>query len=185
MSARMSPGTSTGVRHVALVAEVLFVGVLVSLASLPVVTSWGAAAAGAALLRELVDDGHTPTVRRFALLLGRALRDPVTWAVPLVVVAVAALDLLALLGGLPGATVLGPALGLALAALVAVSLRAAARWRPGARWAVLVAPGHWLGTVSLVAAVVVAGLVVVQAPAFAVVLPGLLVFAAVAVERGR
>jgi hypothetical protein len=48
----------------------------------------------------------------------------------------------------------------------------------------LTAPSRdWVGYAYLVVALAVAGLVVVQAPAFAVVVPGLLVFAAVAVER--
>jgi hypothetical protein len=73
----------------------------------------------------------------------------------------------------------------ALAAVVVVLLRAAARWRPGDRWAVLVAEPSRdrAGHAYLVVALAVAGLVVAQAPAFAVVVPGLLVFAAVAVER--
>jgi hypothetical protein len=176
------------VRPVALLAEVLLVGVLVSLAALPVVTSLGAAAAGAVLLRELLDGDRAPTARRFLALLGRALRDPLVWCAPVALLAVGALDVLALLGGLPGATALGPVIGLALAAVLVALLRAAARWRPGDRWAALVTDRvlarDWRGTVSLHAALAVAVLVGVQAPAFAVVLPGLLVFAAVAVERG-
>ncbi|MDQ2588867.1 hypothetical protein [Saccharothrix yanglingensis] len=176
---------SAGVRRVALLAEVLLVGVLVCAAALPVLTAVPALAAGAVLLRELVDEGRTPTARRFALLLGRALRDPAAVLVPLAVLVVGALDLLALAGGLPGATVLGPVIGLVLAAVVLVLLRTAARWRPGDRWAVLLAspPRDPGGYAYLVGAVAVAVLVVGQAPAFAIVVPGLLVFAAVAVER--
>ncbi|WP_238598621.1 hypothetical protein [Saccharothrix sp. ALI-22-I] len=182
MSAReMSPW----VRPLALLAEVLLIGVLVCVAALPVLTALPAAAAGAVLLRELVDDGRTPTVRRFVVLLGQAVRDPVAVAVPVVVLAVGVLDVLALLGGLPGASVLGPVIGLALAGVVLVLLRTAARWNPGDRWAVLLAePSRdWVGYAYLVVALVVAALVIGQAPAFVVVVPGLLVFAAVAVER--
>ncbi|KOX14499.1 hypothetical protein ADK67_42790 [Saccharothrix sp. NRRL B-16348] len=176
---------SAWARPLALLAEVLLIGVLVTAAALPVLTALPAAAAGAVLLRELVDDGRTPTARRFVVLLGQAVRDPFAVVLPLVVLAVGALDVLALLGGLPGASVLGPVIGLALAAVVLVLLRAAARWNPGDRWAVLLtAPSRdWVGYAYLVVALAVAGLVVVQAPAFAVVVPGLLVFAAVAVER--
>lgn len=176
---------SAWARPLALLAEVLLIGVLVTAAALPVLTALPAAAAGAVLLRELVDDGRTPTARRFVVLLGQAVRDPFAVVLPLVVLAVGALDVLALLGGLPGASVLGPVIGLALAAVVLVLLRAAARWNPGDRWAVLLtAPSRdRVGYAYLVAALAVAGLVVVQAPAFAVVVPGLLVFAAVAVER--
>jgi hypothetical protein len=176
---------SAWARPLALPAEVLLIGVLVTAAALPVLTALPAAAAGAVLLRELVDDGRTPTARRFVVLLGQAVRDPFAVVLPLVVLAVGALDVLALLGGLPGASVLGPVIGLALAAVVLVLLRAAARWNPGDRWAVLLAaPSRdWVGYAYLVVALAVAGLVVVQAPAFGVVVPGLLVFAAVAVER--
>lgn len=176
---------SAWVRPWALLAEVLLIGVLVCAAALPVLTAVPALAAGAVLLRELVDDGRTPTVRRFVVLLGVAVRDPVAVAVPAGVLAVGALDVLALLGGLPGAVVLGPVIGLALVAVALVLLRTAARWRPGQRWAVLLAePSRdWGGYAYLVVALAVAALVLGQAPAFAVVLPGLLVFAAVAVER--
>ncbi|PSL57694.1 hypothetical protein B0I31_102673 [Saccharothrix carnea] len=176
---------SAWARPLALLAEVLLIGVLVTVAALPVLTALPAAAAGAVLLRELVDAGRTPTARRFVVLLGQAVRDPVAVVVPLVLLVVGALDVLALLGGLPGASVLGPVIGLALAVVLLVLLRAAARWNPGDRWAVLVTePSRdWIGYAYLVVALVVAGLVVAQAPAFAVVVPGLLVFAAVAVER--
>ncbi|MFJ6673724.1 hypothetical protein ACIQMJ_21655 [Actinosynnema sp. NPDC091369] len=176
---------SAWARPLALLAEVLLIGVLVTVAALPVLTALPAAAAGAVLLRELVDEGRTPTARRFAALLGQAVRDPLALALPAAVLVVGALDVLALLGGLPGAAALGPVIGVALAAVVVVLLRTAARWRPGDRWAALVAePSRdWVGHAYLVVALAVVGLVVAQAPAFAVVVPGLLVLAAVAVER--
>lgn len=177
---------SAWARPLALLAEVLLVGVLVCLASLPVCTALAAACAGSVSLRDLAEDGRTPSVRRFLALFGQALRDPVALLVPVVLLAVGALDVLALLGGLPGAAVLGPLVGLALAAVAVVLLRSAARWRPGDRWAALLADPPLKGlaaTASLVAALAVVVLVVAQAPAFAVVAPGLLVFAAVAVER--
>ncbi|WP_309116221.1 hypothetical protein [Saccharothrix sp.] len=171
-------------RTLSLAAEVLLVGVLVCLAALPVVTSLAAAGAGSVLLRELVREGRTPTVRRFLSLVGKALRDPVAVVVPVVVLAVGVLDVLAVVGGLPGGRVIGPVIGLALAAVVIVLLRAAARWRPGDRWAARLAEPVLdpVGNLALLAALVVAVLVCAQAPAFVVVLPGLLVFAAVAVE---
>lgn len=182
-----APRTSPWARPLALLAEVLLIGVLVTVAALPVLTALPAAAAGAVLLRELVDEGRTPSARRFVTLLGRAVRDPLAVALPVAVLAVGALDVLALMGGLPGSSVLGPVIGSALAAVVLVLLRTAARWNPGDRWAVLVAAPSRdrAGYAYLLVALAVAGLVVVQAPAFAVVVPGLLVFAAVAVERRR
>lgn len=176
---------SAWVRPLALLAEVLLIGVLVCVAALPVLTAAPALAAGAVLLRELVDHGRTPTARRFGVLLGQAVRDPVAVLVAPALLAVGALDLLALAGGLPGAAVFGPVIGLALAAAVLVLLRTAVRWRPGDRWAALPAePARDpVGYAYLVAALAVAVLVVGQVPAFAVVVPGLLVFAAVAVDR--
>ncbi|HET6710310.1 hypothetical protein [Amycolatopsis sp.] len=172
----------------ALLGEVLFVGVLVCLASVFVVTSLAAAAAGAVLLAEVAADGRTPTVRRFARLFRAALAHPVALLAPAGLLAVGGVDVVAVLGGLPGGRVFGAVLGLVLAALLAAGLRGAAAWRPGRRWPeVLTAAGRetvsdWRGSVGLVVAIVVVAVVVTQAPAFVVVAPGLLVLAAVAVR---
>ncbi len=183
------PGWPPFARQLALFAEVLLVGVLVCVASLPVVTALGAAGAGSVLLRELVEDERDPSVRRFAALLVLALRQPVVVLAPAAAVAVVGLDMLALLAGLPGGRLLGPPLGLAFAWLAVTGVRAAARWRPGAAWRRVLAEAaravlrDWRGSLMLTAALVVVGTVAVQVPAFTVVLPGLLVMAAVAVER--
>ncbi|NUS63136.1 MAG: hypothetical protein HOQ46_05740, partial [Saccharothrix sp.] len=50
-----APRTSPWARPLALLAEVLLIGVLVTVAALPVLTALPAAAAGGVLLRELVD----------------------------------------------------------------------------------------------------------------------------------
>jgi hypothetical protein len=172
-------------------AEVLFIGVLVCLASLPVVTSLAAAGAGSTLLRELVAEERTPTVRRFARLTGESLRQPAALAAPLAALAVGVLDALALMAGLPGGRVLGPAVGAGLAGLLVTGLRAAACRRPGGSWRTALAEAapraaaDWPGSLLLVGALVVVGVVAVRVPAFTVVLPGLLVMAAVAVEHRR
>jgi hypothetical protein len=171
-------------RSLGLFAEVALIGVLVCVASAPLVTSLGAVAAGSVLLGELLD-GRTPTVGRFLWLLGRALRDPVALLVPAVLLAVGAVDVVALLGGVPG----GPLIGLALLAVSVVVVRAAARWAPGVRWAALLGDPlplrDWRGSALVAVAVVVLVVVVVQAPAFVVLAPGLLVLAAGAVARRR
>lgn len=178
-------------RHLRLPADVLLIGVLVCVAALPVVTSLAAAGAGTVLLREVVADERTPTVRRFLRLAGGALRQPVALLAPLAFAVVAALDTLALLAGLPGGTVTGPPLGLALVAVLLTGVRAAARWRPGDDWRTVLAETaplvlrDWPGSLMLVGALVVLGVVAAHAPAFVTVLPGLLVMAAVAVERRR
>lgn len=176
-------------RHLALPAEVLFIGVLVCVASLPVVTSLAAAGAGSVLLRELVEEDRTPSVRRFLRLLGPSLRQPEALLPPLGMAAVAGLDTLALLAGLPGGRALGPVLAAALTGAFITGIRAAARWRPGTTWrtalaeAVGVTVRDWPGSLLLAGALVVTGVVTLHAPAFVVVLPGLLVMAAVAVDR--
>ncbi|WP_232519701.1 hypothetical protein [Actinosynnema pretiosum] len=182
-SSRVAPSRVARSARLALLAEVLLVGVLVCLAALPVVTALASAGAGARALRSLVADGRTPTARAFAADLVAGLRDPLALALPPLLLVVGALDVLALLGGLPGGAVLGPAIGLALVAVVVVLLRCAARWEPGARWSALLAspPAGVVGAVAVACALVVVVLVVLQAPGFAVVAPGLLVFASVAV----
>lgn len=176
------------VRGVALFGEVLLIGVLVGVAALPVVTALAAAGAGAVLVDEVTDD-RTPTVRRFVALLGDALREPVAWLAPVALLAIGCLDALALAAGLPGRGLLGPVLLALLVCGLLTGLRGAARWRPGhglaptlgmARRAVL---RDWPGSTLLLGAVVVLAAVVAAAPAFLPVAPGLLVMAAVAVER--
>ncbi|CAM5278507.1 hypothetical protein [Streptomyces atroolivaceus] len=175
-------------RHLELPAEVLFIGVLVSIASLPLVTSLAAAGAGATLLREMTETERTPTVRRFGALLVESLRQPTALLAPTAAVAVAGLDLLALAAGVPGGRVVGVLTALALIFVVLVGLRSAARWRPGTAWRAALSGAaesvarDWKGSLMLVGAVVVLGVVAFEVPAFTVILPGLLVLAAVAVE---
>jgi hypothetical protein len=177
------------VRSFRLLAEVLLIGVLVCLSVLPVVTVLAAAAAGATLLRELVVGEVTPTVRRFLVLFGAAARDPVGVLAPVALVLVGGLDVLAVLGGLPGGRVFGVLLAAVLAGLVVTGLRAAASWLPENPWrGVLSAAAtdtvrDWPGSIMLAVALAVVTVVVIQAPGFVVIAPGLLVLAAVAVAR--
>ena len=172
-----------------LFSEVLLVGVLVCVACLPLVTMLAAGGAGATCIRELVESDRTPRVRRFASVMGRALRDPVGWLAPLALMVVGTLDTVAVLGGVPGAILLGPVIGLAVVLGVICGVRSAARWRPGMAWRDVVADAgpavlrDWPGSVLLAGALVVVVIVGLQVPAFVVVLPGLLVMAAVAIER--
>ncbi|MFJ8955117.1 hypothetical protein ACIRO1_33975 [Streptomyces sp. NPDC102381] len=178
-------------RRLELPAEVLLIGLLVTIASLPVVTSLAAAGAGAVLLREMTETERTPTVRRFAALLIASLRQPTVLLAPLAAVAVASMDLLALAAGVPGGQAIGLLTGVALVSVVLIGIRSAAQWQPGAAWrATLVSaaesvPRDWRGSLMLVGAVVVLGVVAFEVPAFIPILPGLLVLAAVAVEARR
>ncbi|MGW0084798.1 hypothetical protein [Streptomyces sp. NPDC003393] len=183
------PEPQAAVRHLTLWAEVMLIGVLVCAAALPVVTALAAAGAGSVLLRELVEDERTPTVRRFLALLAASLRQPLASLAPVAALAVVGLDVLALSAGLPGAGALGPALPVTLTLVLLTAVRAAARWRPGLAWrsalgeAAAVVVRDWAGSLMLTGALVVLAVVALQVPGFVVVLPGLLVMAAVAVER--
>jgi hypothetical protein len=177
------------VRGWQLLAEVLFVGVLVCLACVPVVTVLAAGGAGSVSLRDLVDGDRTPTIRRFLSLIRAELREPVTVLAPVAVLAVGALDVVAVAGGLPGAVLLGPLIALCLTLLVVCGLRGAARWRPGVPVGSALADAapdvlhDWPGTLLIAGALLAVGLITAQLPAFAVVAPGFLVMAAVAVQR--
>lgn len=172
-------------------AETLLVGVLVCIASVPVVTALAAAGAGAAVLGEFADSGTPVRLRRFAALFRAALADPVAWAVPPALAVTGVLDALAVAGGLPGRVVVGPALVLAGAAALAVCAAGAARWRPGTGWSSVLREGAEasvadpFGSVLILAAFAVVALVVSAEPAFVVITPGLVVLAAVAVGRRR
>lgn len=170
-------------------AETLLVGVLVCVAALPVVTALAAAGAGAAVLTEFADSGTPVKVRRFTALLRAALTDPVAWAAPPALLAVGALDALAVAGGLPGRAVVAPALVLAGGAALVVCAAGAARWQPGTRWIRVLVQGaeasadDLVGSVLILGAFAVVALVVSAQPAFAVITPGLVLLAAVAVSR--
>lgn len=168
-------------------AESLLLGVLVFVAALPLVTGFAAVTAGCALF---ADREHTPVgVRSYCRRLRAVARTgPAGLAVPVVPAVVLAFDWAAVRAGLPGHQVLGPLISLSAAGAVAVGLRAAALWRPGATW-----PAVWragaeaaradpYGTGLLAFAVVA---VVIVSWTFPVVTPlalGQLVLAAVAVD---
>lgn len=175
--------------RLATAAETLLVGVLVCVASLPVVTALAAAGAGATALEEFAESGTPVRPRRFWSLLRSALADPVAWAVPPLVGLVGTLDALAVAGGLPGRAVMGPALVLAGGAALVTCIRGAADWRPGARWISVLAhnartcAGDPAGSILILGALAVLFLVTSAEPAFAVIAPGLVLLAAVSVRR--
>jgi len=184
-----APERVAGPSRLALLAEVLLVGVLVCVAALPVVTVLGAAGAGTLVLRELIEEDRTPRVRRFLSLLRVALREPVALLAPVLFLLVGAFDGLALLAGLPGAVLAGPVIGLVLLFGLVSGLRAMACWRPERGWRMALASGteragrDWRGSLLLAGAVLVCGVVADQAFGFVPVLPGLLALAALAVDR--
>lgn len=176
-----------------LLGEVLLVGVLVALVSLPVLTLPGALAAGVRHLRRFLraeDSGLDWFWRdvRAALLGGIGIG-----AASVAVVAVLVLDIdLASTGMLPGGPLVGIVGWAGLAALALVLFTAAARWTPEAGWlgalravlgAVRADPG---GAAYLVATAIFAAVVTWQL--FPLVIPalGCVALAIVAVpERPR
>ncbi|WP_299033297.1 hypothetical protein [uncultured Pseudokineococcus sp.] len=188
--ASRSPLTALG-----LLGEVVVVGVAVALLTVPLVTALPAAAAGGEHLRAHAR-GERDDVRSLLARLRRACRRP--WGVP---VAAGALLLVLVVDG--GIVLLAPAgppvpalAGLGAGALLlVVLLRAAAAWSPtasdvaGPPWRRLVAAAaarsldDLSGSALLLLALGLAGVLVWMLPLFALLVGGLVVLAAVAVEQ--
>src|SRR2546430_2697555 len=88
-------------RTVNLVAEVLFIGVLVCLTSLPVVTVLASAAAGATQLRDCVGGDGTSALRRHLALVRAASRDPFAVLAPAALLVIGGLGVLSGVCGFP------------------------------------------------------------------------------------
>ncbi|MFC7304334.1 hypothetical protein ACFQVC_08945 [Streptomyces monticola] len=178
-----------------LFAEVLWIGLLVTLGSLPLVTWPAAMAAGCAAVRRTQPDGPGPgTARRFAADWRAALRGgTLRGAAGLGALAFLAADLrlAAVAGDLPGFGLLVAVCALAATAVVVVQLRAAAAWSrsdAGGRWtrtALHRTRTDPAGTAMLGAAVAAAAVCAWQSLLLAPLVPGLLALAAVAVEGRR
>jgi hypothetical protein len=175
-----------------LFAEVLWIGVLVALGSLPLVTWPAAFAAGCAEIRRCVPDGPSQgAARRFAADWRAALPGgALVGAAGLVVLAVLAADLrlAAVAGDLPGFGLLAAVCAAAAGAVVLVQVRAAALWsRPDG--------GGWrrasfgrvrrdpVGSLMLAGALLAAAVCVWQSVLLAPLVTGVVALAAVAVER--
>ncbi|MFC9679820.1 DUF624 domain-containing protein [Streptomyces sp. NPDC056948] len=170
-------------------ADCLLLGVLLLLASLPVVTAFPALVAGCAVLREQAGDGEGVTVRHFLKRLRAVLRSgPAVWAVPTAVLALLWLDALALDARGPGP---GVAFAVATTALAALGLRCAAAWREGTRWRTTLAvvfrsvPRHPLAPVLLAGAVGATAVLLALTPVVLFVALGPLAFAATAADAWR
>ncbi|SHN47769.1 hypothetical protein [Cryptosporangium aurantiacum] len=167
-----------------LFADVLLVGVLTFLASLPLVTAFAALTTACRVLSLRVASETTVTVPGYGRTFVAVLRShPGVLLFPLLLLG----DALALAVGAPGGAVLAVVLG----AVALVGLGAAARWEPGSSWsavlrgaalALLRHPGDGL---LLLAAVVVAGVLAFTVPLMITLVPGVLALAAVAVTRRR
>ncbi|MFC5834507.1 hypothetical protein [Nonomuraea insulae] len=170
-----------------LFADVLLVGLLTSVASVPVVTAPAAFAAASATLRQSTQDGMPVRFGAYAGHLRARLSAGTLaagLALPLLVV-VLLVDAALVRGGLPGANVLAPALALLTLGAVIVGLRAVAMPAPhrmSVREGLLRSAGDPRGTLLLAGAVLLTALLAWSIPLLIPLLPGPLAFAATAVD---
>jgi hypothetical protein len=177
-------------RRFALFGECLTAGLLVALASLPVVTLLPALAAGCAHIRAHVD-GESTAIRAFFARARAAYPGSLRLSLGVAAgYAVLAGDVLILRAGLPGGGFVAAACGVAATALSVVVLRAAAAWSPGTPWPQLVREAARRAVTSdpsgsLLLVMALAVLVVVTWQLLPLVVPmlGCVLMAAVAVER--
>jgi hypothetical protein len=193
MSSPGAPGAvAAPVGRFALFADCLLAGCLVVVAALPVVTAYPALVAGCAVLRDRVADdtgvGPVAYLRRLRQVAASGIAG---FLVPPAVVAVLVLDAVAVAAGVPGAAALRWPLVAGAAAAAVLALRAAGAWRPGCRWPpvarraaaeVVRDPG---GAALLLLAAGTAAVVAVAVPVTALLLPGPVALAAVAVDARR
>lgn len=170
----------------ALFADMLLVGLLTTVACLPVVTAPAAFAAASATLRNTASDGVQVSVRGYverlrALVTRRAL---VAGLAPPLLGVILLLDVRLVGSGLPGAALMAPALLLLALGAAVVGLRATAVEAPhhlSAREGLVRSLADPRGSLLLAAAVVLAVLLVWAMPVLVPLLPGPLAFAATAV----
>ncbi|MER6531529.1 hypothetical protein [Streptomyces sp. NPDC001508] len=171
----------------ALFADMLLVGLLTSLACLPVVTVPAAFCAASATLRESVGTGTQIRIGAYAGHLRAHLSAgslAAGLAVPLLAV-VLLVDSALVRGALPGAPAMAPALALLTLGCATVGLRATALpapHRPSAREALLRSAADPRGTLLLGSAVLLAALLTWSMPLLTPLLPGPVAFAATVVD---
>lgn len=170
--------------RLALFAEAMLTGLLVFLASLPVVTAFAAFTAGCAALRDRGSEGVG--VRPYSRLFLEVLRTgPGVLVIPALVPAVLLADWVALHAGAPGAQVLFPVL---LIGSAVFAMRTATAWRPERSWraamrlAAASLRDDLYGTFLLALAVLAALLIGVMIPIIAPLILGQVVLACLAVE---
>ncbi|MFG1922742.1 hypothetical protein [Cryptosporangium sp. NPDC048952] len=163
-----------------LFADVLLVGVLTFLASLPVVTAYAALTAACRVL----SPGATVTVRGYGTeLLGVLRSHPGVLGFPLLLLG----DAMAVARGAPGGALLAGTLGV----IALLGLAAAARWEPGVPWSAVVRRAgvdllrHPTDTALLLAAVAVSVILSLTVPLMITLVPGVLALAAVAIPYRR
>ncbi|WP_413105319.1 hypothetical protein [Streptomyces sp. Inha503] len=170
-----------------LFADMLLVGLLTSLACLPVVTAPAAFAAASATLRQAAGNGVQVRAGTYGAHFRAHLsaRSAALGLVPPVLAAVVLIDAALMRTALPGAAVMAPALALLVLGAAVVALRAAALETPhplSAREALLRSAADPRGTLLLAGAVILGGLLAWSIPLLIPLLPGPLAFAATVVD---
>ncbi|RFU82613.1 hypothetical protein DY218_31710 [Streptomyces triticagri] len=187
--ARREPGEVFGPGFT-LFADMLLVGVLTTLACLPVVTVPAAFAAASATLRQTAGDGLQIKVGTYTGHL-RDLLSPRTLVAGLalpVLFLVLLTDAALVRSGLPGARVVAPALALLALGAAVVGLRATALDEPhqlSLGKALSRCSADLMGALLLAAAVLLAALIAWSTPLLLPLLPGPLAFAATVVDLRR
>ncbi|GAB3892493.1 DUF624 domain-containing protein [Kibdelosporangium lantanae] len=167
--------------------DCLQVGLLVCVASVPVVTAAPAFAAGCSVVRRWRDGDYPPLLPFFRDEFRRHLRGGILFTLlALVAGLVVATDIVAVRAGAPGSGALSVVLAVVAAFLAVVVLRTCAvvsicdGWVAAVRLAARVRPGS---SVLLVAAVLTAGVLVWMQPLMVFLVAGPLALAAVGANR--
>ena len=175
-------------RGLALFSETIVVSLAVAVLAIPAVTALPALAAGGAHFRRHVE-GETDSLAELGRDFLRALRRGWLWGVITAAgfAAISATLTSPMISAMPGGEVFRWASGLLGAGGAVVLLRATARWMPSSSWSALIrdAAGasarDLTGSLLLLLALALAGVVVWMFAPLVVLVPGMLVLAARAV----
>ncbi|MZD06830.1 hypothetical protein GTW43_17245 [Streptomyces sp. SID5785] len=183
---RREPGELFGAGF-SLFADMLLVGLLTSLACLPVVTAPAAFAAASAALRRTAAHGVQLRAGTYLTELRAHLsvRSLALGLLPPVLALIVLVDAALVRAALPGAAVMAPALALLVLGAAVLALRASALCAPhrlSAREALLRAAADPRGTLLLTGAVLLSVVLAWAIPLLLPLLPGPLAFAATAVD---
>lgn len=181
---------ANGTTRFALFGEVLLVGAIVLVLSLPVVTVVPVLAVGVRHLRRFLV-GETDSLRSLLRDLPPAMRDlwPLGPLMPAALVLLAYNVWFARTGLQPGGQAVGVVNVVVAAGVVVVALRVAGAWIPGQHWwrsvrvAARCARLDLTGSVLLVAAAVMCGVLVWMLTPLMLIVGGLLALAVLAVEQ--
>lgn len=172
--------------------QMLTVGLMVCAFSLPIITAVPALAGGVRHLEQHLS-ARADSLADLVRSIWEAIRSG-WWVGVLTAFLVGLLALNVSMGMqnlVPGGTFFAVVSGILALVLVVVAVRSAALWEPGARWGDLLRRGRDLtvedpiGSLIVVAALAVCGVIVWMLAPLIVITPGMLAIALVAVERRR